>query len=77
MRGTDNRQTMSYTPSNQLLADLASRAAEALHDLADPIRERIKNSDQWRDEHIDELRQLLVQLTDIELQLWRLSNNNR
>lgn len=60
---------MSYTPDDQRLEDPLLKAADALEELEKPIRERLKNPQEWRATHLEELAVLLRDVTDLEARL--------
>lgn len=68
---------MSYTPENQMLSDPLEKAASALEELASPIRERLKNPNEWKDEHLIELASLLKEVTSLEVRLRLLAGQVR
>jgi hypothetical protein len=64
---------MSYTPDNQLLELPLLNAISAIEELRKPISERINHPDEWKDDHIEELRQLLIDCIGFESRLRKLS----
>ncbi len=68
---------MSYTPDNQRLSDPLEKAASALEELASPIRERLKNPSEWKDDHLIELASLLKEVTSLEVKLRLLAGQVR
>lgn len=60
---------MSYTPDNQLMQDKLLDAAEALGKLADPIKERLRTRQDWNQEHLDFLKVLLLDITQMQVRL--------
>lgn len=68
---------MSYTPDNQRLSDPLEKAASALEELASPIRERLKNPNEWKDDHLVELASLLKEVTSLEVKLRLLAGQVR
>jgi hypothetical protein len=68
---------MSYTPDNQKLSDPLEKAASALEELASPIRERLKNPNEWKDDHLVELASLLKEVTSLEVKLRLLAGQVR
>jgi hypothetical protein len=68
---------MSYTNSDQLLEEPAIKAAKALEELQAPIKERLKNKSEWKEDHLSELNELLVDLLNMEIRLRRLAFDNR
>ncbi len=57
---------MSYTPPDQYLAQPLEKAADALDSLQHPIRARLKDHHQWKDEHLKELAALLKEVAEFE-----------
>lgn len=68
---------MSYTPENQYISDPLKKAADALEDLASPIRERLKNPNEWKDDHLKEIAVLLNDITEMESRLRLLAGQVR
>jgi len=68
---------MSYTPVNELLADPLENAASALEALSNPIRNRLKNPNEWKDSHLRELADLLQEITSLEVKLRLLAGQVR
>jgi len=68
---------MSYTPDNQLLEKPAIKAAKALEELSAPIKERLKNQDEWSEKHLEELLVLFRDISDMEIRLRQLAARNR
>lgn len=68
---------MSYTPEDQRLSDPLEKAASALEELAAPIRERLKNPSEWKDDHLQELAALLKDVTSLEVKLRLLAGQVR
>jgi hypothetical protein len=64
---------MSYTPDNQLLETPALKAAEAISELQAPVRERLRNPNEWNEAHLSELKELLFELIEMELRLRKLA----
>lgn len=60
---------MSYTPEDQLLERPLEKAANALEELATPIRNRLKNPTEWSASHLHELAALLSDATELETKL--------
>ena len=50
---------MSYTPENQLLEPSLEKIIEGIDEFNSAAMERIKDSTEWKDEHIDELQELI------------------
>jgi hypothetical protein len=60
---------MSYTPDDQLLESPLIKAADSLMELQNPIKERLRHPDEWRKDHMEELQQLLRDVSDMEFRL--------
>jgi hypothetical protein len=68
---------MSYTPDNQLLEAPLLEVVDALEKLELPIRERMKNPNEWNDDHLKELNELLVDVIDFGFRLRALASEVR
>jgi hypothetical protein len=68
---------MSYTPDDQLLQILLEEAADALDKLIPPVRARMKDSSEWKEEHLEELEILLHEALKFEAKLRRLASQIR
>ncbi len=60
-----------------MLSDPLEKAASALEELASPIRERLKNPSEWKDDHLIELASLLKEVTSLEVKLRLLAGQVR
>lgn len=60
---------MSYTPENQRFDGRLEKAANALQEVCDVIRERLKVPGEWDAENLREMSVLLQDCTKFEVQL--------
>jgi hypothetical protein len=68
---------MSYTPPEQLLEDVLVQAVDALGKVAAPVKERLLHSREWNEAHLEELKVLLHDITDMQIRLHELAERVR
>ena len=61
---------MSYTPEDQRLEEPIANLKKAILEVQEVLRNRI-NGGGWSEEHLEECRGLILNLTDWEMQLNR------
>jgi hypothetical protein len=60
------KKNMSYTPEAERLTQPLEKVADALEELTSPIRARLKNHNDYKDEHLAEMSNLLNEVTAME-----------
>jgi len=68
---------MSYTPEEERLSFPLDKAANALEELAAPIRARLKNPDDYKNAHLADIADLLNEVTALESRMRLLAGNVR
>lgn len=68
---------MSYTPDEEKLSEPLNKACNALEALANPIRARLKNPDNYKASHLVELAELLKDITKMEVRLMLMATQVR
>lgn len=68
---------MSYVPEDQLLAGPLRAAADALVNVCERIRNRLDDQGEWKAEHLEEIAELLREVTALESKLRLLAGQVR
>lgn len=63
---------MSYTPENQRLDGPLDELLPRFAPVREAMLERLRNRDGWKDEHLDALEHILLEMQALEIKLLKL-----
>lgn len=68
---------MSYIPDDQRLAEPLTAFLSTIAPVREAMLERLRNRDEWKKEHMDELEELVREIQELEFKLIKLSQETR